>query len=276
MRLTAPDKELAWAVSSRVAKTCCWLGLQDAARKRREPSQTPGVWAGSVVSMDGNNVCKEVAQERWDKAVRRIHWFAHYAGLEVDLVEGVFDDEVEYGIGKPEAGMMNHKLAEKYRGFLVYTRTYTSMVPYLKGIHLSLDSWRPDRDEDGWKLSNGIERKIACETHEKTKEFVYLATRFKEDMKVLLFFFSRPTPPKLPIRPLGSTAMYMVGDASGSGFGTLVWVEGKEEIDTAYGAWDDEVRDNSSNYREALNLVIRVETMISVTILVVKLAIQLI
>jgi hypothetical protein len=160
--------------------------------------------------------------------------------------------------------MINHKLAEKYRGFLVYvSRTYTSMVPYLKGIHLSLDSWRPDRDEDGWRISNGIERKIACETHEKPKEFVNLATRFKEDMKVLLFFFSRPTPPKLPIRPSGSAAMYMVGDASGSGFGISVWEEGKEEIDTAYGALDDEVQGNSSNYREALNLVIRVETMLA-------------
>jgi hypothetical protein len=41
LRLTAPDKELAWKISSRVAKICSWLGLQDAARKRREPSPTP-------------------------------------------------------------------------------------------------------------------------------------------------------------------------------------------------------------------------------------------
>jgi hypothetical protein len=31
--------------------------------------------------------------------------------------------------------------------------TYPSMVPYLKGIHQTLDSWRPHRDKDGWKLS---------------------------------------------------------------------------------------------------------------------------
>jgi hypothetical protein len=49
LRLMAPDKELAWRVSSRVAKICSWLGLQDAACKRREPSQTPGAWAGAVL-----------------------------------------------------------------------------------------------------------------------------------------------------------------------------------------------------------------------------------
>jgi hypothetical protein len=27
------------------------------------------------------------------------------------------------------------------------------MVPYLKGIHQMLDSWRPNRDKDKWKLS---------------------------------------------------------------------------------------------------------------------------
>jgi hypothetical protein len=48
-------------------------------------------------------------------------------------------------------GQMLHKTAESFRGFLVYVaHTYTAMVPYLKGIHLSLDSWRANRDEDGW------------------------------------------------------------------------------------------------------------------------------
>jgi hypothetical protein len=27
------------------------------------------------------------------------------------------------------------------------------MVPYLKGVHLTLDSWREGRREDGWKRS---------------------------------------------------------------------------------------------------------------------------
>ena len=33
------------------------------------------------------------------------------------------------------------------------SRTFTQMVPYLKGIHHTLESWRLGRDKDGWKLN---------------------------------------------------------------------------------------------------------------------------
>eukprot|EP00957_Ditylum_brightwellii_P056820 4307432-Ditylum_brightwellii.AAC.1 len=33
------------------------------------------------------------------------------------------------------------------------SRTYPEMVPYLKGTHHTLESWRPTRDEDGWKYT---------------------------------------------------------------------------------------------------------------------------
>jgi hypothetical protein len=67
IRTTAPDKESAWQASSRVAKTFFFLGLQDAARKRREPSQSPGAWAGSVVRMSEGAVYRSVSAERWEK-----------------------------------------------------------------------------------------------------------------------------------------------------------------------------------------------------------------
>ena len=39
---------------------------------------------------------------------------------------------------------------EYIRGFLVYAAiTYRDMNPYLKGLHLNLDSWRPFRDKKG-------------------------------------------------------------------------------------------------------------------------------
>jgi hypothetical protein len=41
-RETANSLKEAWLASSWVAKTLAWLGLQDAARKRRAPSQGPG------------------------------------------------------------------------------------------------------------------------------------------------------------------------------------------------------------------------------------------
>jgi hypothetical protein len=29
------------------------------------------------------------------------------------------------------------------------------MIPDLKGLHLTIDSWRPSRDEDGWHQTSG-------------------------------------------------------------------------------------------------------------------------
>jgi hypothetical protein len=37
-----------------------------------------------------------------------------------------------------------------------YALTYPVLTPYLKGLHLTLDSWRPGRDEEGWKISSGL------------------------------------------------------------------------------------------------------------------------
>ena len=40
---------------------------------------------------------------------------------------------------------------ESIRGFLVYVaRTYRYMNPYLKGLHINMDSWSPYRDDKGW------------------------------------------------------------------------------------------------------------------------------
>ena len=50
-------------------------------------------------------------------------------------------------------GEIQFKQLEHIVGFLVYvSQTYTCMVPYLKGIYLTLNSWRHGRDEDGWAI----------------------------------------------------------------------------------------------------------------------------
>ena len=50
---------------------------------------------------------------------------------------------------------LSHKELQSDRGFLVYvTRTYPAMVPYLKGFHLTLETWRGGRDLEGWKVKD--------------------------------------------------------------------------------------------------------------------------
>ena len=43
-----------------MAKGSVWLGLHDAARKRRILSHHPGVWASVVVTVDGDVITKNV------------------------------------------------------------------------------------------------------------------------------------------------------------------------------------------------------------------------
>jgi hypothetical protein len=62
--------------------------------------------------------------------------------------------------------------------------------------------------------------------------------------------------------PTQTSAVFLVGDASGTGFGTSTWGQGEEELVAQFGAWDDETSEESSNFREAYNLVLRIEQMV--------------
>ena len=133
LRETAPTEEEAWAAASKMANGAAFFGLQDAARKRRPPSKSPGAWAGAVVGTDENGqVYKTVSQERWNKTRGHINSLKLWA---------------------QEGRKINCKELERVRGFLVHVSlTFDTMVPYLKGIHLTLETWRSDRDSEGWRL----------------------------------------------------------------------------------------------------------------------------
>jgi hypothetical protein len=260
-RITASTQELAWLAASRMAKVCSWLGLQDAARKRREPSTAPGAWAGAVIISDETGVYKLVTDVRWQKTQRKIRWFASYLGL----TSGEDDEEQQSKERSAcPVGHLPHKTAESYRGFLVYvSRTYGAFVPYLKGIHLTLDSWRPFRDDDGWKNTSTAEAKCEVTEQESAPRFVKTVPRLKQDVEVLLDFTSKEKPPKVPVRPTGAAvAMYMFGDASGSGFGISLWVAGEDTIYASHGSWTVETSQKSSNYRELYNLVLKIEELV--------------
>jgi hypothetical protein len=55
-RTTGNLEREAWLAARRVASVCSYLGIQDASRKRRKASKTPGAWAGAVVSTDKDRV----------------------------------------------------------------------------------------------------------------------------------------------------------------------------------------------------------------------------
>jgi len=238
----------ALAASRKVACTMNWLGIQDAARKRRGPCQNPGPWAGSVVRVQPDGIITvSVTSERWTKTRNIIRWIA---------------DSMDTG------DTLEFKTLERYRGFLVYVaRTYPVMTPYLKGIHLTLDSWRPWRRDDGWKMAMSEIREAREETsgREDSVGGVDLVTgraparvkwvpRLAHDVRALLEIAAPPEPPQWVVRPKpGSTVVYTFGDASGSGFGSSTWRD--SELTHWSGQWNDDYGEKSSNFRELANLV---------------------
>jgi hypothetical protein len=133
-RLTGPDADECWRASRKAASICNYLGIQDAPRKRRDVSRVPGPWAGSMVYTDDSaaGVRILVSTKKWAKAKRLLATL-----LELVLVSDWVD----------------HKVLERIQGFMVYVdRTYKPLTPFLMGLHMSIDGWRPGRDDEGWRL----------------------------------------------------------------------------------------------------------------------------
>ena len=273
LRTCAKDETTAWEASSRIAKTLGWLGLQDAARKRRAPSQSPGAWSGATVITKEDNVFQSVTPERWLKTQTHIRWLASCIGKTDGVSAKVLSaEELEAAASRTERSPIDHKRLESCRGFLVYvSNTYRAMIPYLKGIHLTVDSWRPDRDDDGWRLPYKLRRLMSAEGNASglgdnngPPKAVVAATRLEKDLEALMDFTRGDTGPLVPVRSKKTVSIYMVGDASGTGFGGSIWRPGARSIDATFGAWETSVSETeSSNFREALNLVMMIERQVA-------------
>jgi hypothetical protein len=110
------------------------LGIQDALRNRREVLRSPGHWAGSIVYTDDAKASMRVLMSRKKLAnANRLLGTLHCLVLDSEWVD--------------------HKVLQITRGFLVYVvRTYRPLTPFIMGLHMSIDGWRPGRGDEGWRL----------------------------------------------------------------------------------------------------------------------------
>ena len=242
-----------------------YLGIQDALRKWRSAggTRTPGAWAGVVVHIDpSKGVLVLTSQEKWDK-MKSIcnHW--------LDLL-------------KRGETALDHKRLQSDCGFMVYvTQAYPMLKPYLKGFHLSLETWRGGRDEEGWKIrlqprteeeDDGPDRdeveaeldegdimmEAAGTTTGPASGITMAVPRFCSDLEAILFLAESVTPRMRVVRSTSTlTAFYGFGDASSDGFGATI--ERKSGVVGRYGLWAADTSEQSSNFRELLNLVETIE-----------------
>jgi len=271
LRSWGASEDRAWRASSRIAKVLAFLGLQDAARKRRAPSQEPGAWAGSTIRTNSGVVTKGVTSERWETLQSKIRWIGREVGLVDEYTPDNFvwmSDKAKRAT-KPEEGLLHFKTTESCVGFIVYVSlTYTSLMPYLKGIYLSLNSWRPGRDAFGWSSAKLKEAARAEPVSDKLPkqfpEWIKPVPRLDADLKALMELTRMKEPPFIPMRATNPNAVFMVGDASGTGFGVSDYIQGENKIHAEYGDWTREVTENmSSNFRETANLVRHLERRIA-------------
>jgi hypothetical protein len=217
LRPTGPDAEEFWRVARKGEATCNHLGIQDAPRKIRDTSKTPGPWAGSMIYTDDEEAGLRVLVERkkWCKAKR--------------LMEN-------FDVLLKESDMTNHNMLERTRGFLVYVaRTYKTMAPFLLGFHLTFDSWRPGRNEEGWQLRQAeVEASLESDEKSDTEEvhggeerapsrLVLALPILRDDLNILIQIMEAEAPPLRRVRASRkANILYGFGEAPGSGFGWCI------------------------------------------------------
>ena len=100
-----------------------------------------------MVATETGVVTKSVIDERWRKTQEKIRWLGKQVGLTdkfTESVEPVAISEARLGVD-----VIHYKTTESVVGFLVYvSQTYTMMVPYLKGVYLTLNLWRKGQDKN--------------------------------------------------------------------------------------------------------------------------------
>lgn len=274
LRLLGGTELQCHGAASRAAKILQYLGQQNATRKYRPPHVRPGPWCGSFVAVREEAVWVYTSQEKWKKAqsfIAELH----------ELLQKYETDQSK---------LIDYKFMERGRGFMIYfCRTYTSFVPFLKGFHLTMDSWRPGREADGWKgkkrpgIVNADSDELSTEKEEAsfslmnreprdplTMEQVRArgkmvhtdhpselrpAPRLKQDVEAFMTLLSQDQALWRFVRG-GSVAIahYGFGDASKSGFGASIG-EDSGELWYRLGIWGTDESEESSNYRELANLV---------------------
>ena len=262
-------EEVCRRATRRVASWVNYLGQQDAPRKRRPPSRTPGAWAGAMCLSKEDGLYVTCSQKKWEKARAIIsHWHEE--------------------ICKKRSRQVNAAQMERDVGFLVHlSRTFPAIFPYLKGFYLSLNSWRKGRNDEGWKYSMAewraamdleddlpsyqvmreVKRAHPGQTHTDRPDLVNAVPRLGMDIKAIRELLSSNKPVHRLVRgDKVRSAKFAFGDASGGGFGSS-W-ETKNEggndcsgINYRFGTWDEGTSRESSNYRELKNLTETLEVM---------------
>jgi hypothetical protein len=257
VRITASSKEACWSVYRQFASRIQFLGMQNAPRKFRPPSQDQaGAWTGTIFRIDSGAVSKTVSQEKWSKGR--------------DIIQDLLAKWES-----SERPMIDRKELERHTGFLNHlAMTFEDLNPFLKGFYLTLNSWRPGRDHEGWKISAKVKNHHPEDSYITSADdleismnegddggapkLVQSCIRLKGDIGAIAAILKPEAPPVINLRSKTIvTVVYGFGDASGSGLGsTFTCGSG---FTYRIGVWGSDDSSQSSNWKEFCNIVTALE-----------------
>ena len=152
---------------------------------------------------------------------------------------------------------------EQKTGFLVHlAMAYPLIVPFLRGLYLEMNSWRPGRNQDGWKLSKRAYNaylndslregsdKFSSGSYKEENAPIKVKAVFRlfKQLEALYLLFGDNEPALRLIRgTVNVEVIYIFGGASGSGFGDSFTEE--YSVGFIFGAWNEEGEGTSSNYQ---------------------------
>ena len=134
-RIHAGSERKAWPEDHQVEMHEAYPGIQGAAWKQCPPSQSAGAWSGSIVRTNNIDIGSLVSEYGWEK---------------MKIIVLRFQAQV---LENPEVDLCTHSLISDIGTLGYLTQTYDHLTPYLKGFHLTIYGWLPDRDGYGCKVA---------------------------------------------------------------------------------------------------------------------------
>eukprot|EP00957_Ditylum_brightwellii_P137466 10480780-Ditylum_brightwellii.AAC.1 len=131
--------------------------------------------------------------------------------------------------------------------------TYPILVPYFKGVHLTLETWRSNQDAHGLKYSDkewlALRAYMSIDQADDASNVpvtVHGSTRLVSDLKALAELMNYDNPAMRLLCGINiSQALYGFGDVSKGGFGSSFSTH--KGLQYRIGVWGHSISQNSSN-----------------------------
>ena len=153
------------------------------------------------------------------------------------------------------------------------------MTPYLKGLYLTIDVWREERDKDYYKIKsqllvhikvwesehkNWIEERdmevLRMKKDETAPEWLDPAPRLREDVMELKSLTAPEKPSVTRCWELESmTDFYLLWDSNGQGIGLGLWDHEGLIYDSV--KWSTQWENETSNWKKETNMTVRIKEL---------------